>query len=143
MIHAGNGLTWNQVRIEVNGNKMIILKAPGQEREFHFPPSAPVNFRIAIDTDEWKPPDETLGDVSQRPERAEDGRLDRAPIFIGGVCEHRQLRGGKRQGERLRSRRKGCLPSESWIDSNRLFARRHLASGTITGWKPVFPIKES
>ena len=63
LIHAGNGLTWNQVRIEVNGNKMISLKAPGQEREFHFPPNVQVTpdhalgmlMRLAADG-EWRNP---------------------------------------------------------------------------------------
>ena len=63
LIHAGNGLTWNQVRIEVNGNKMILLKAPGQEREFHFPPNVQVTadhalgmlMRLAADG-EWRNP---------------------------------------------------------------------------------------
>ena len=32
LIPAGNGLTWNQVRIEVHASKMILLTAPGQER---------------------------------------------------------------------------------------------------------------
>ncbi len=31
VIHAGNGLTWNQVTIEITGNHTIHLKAPGQE----------------------------------------------------------------------------------------------------------------
>ena len=48
LIHAGNGLTWNQVRIEVNGSKMILLKAPGQEREFHFPPNVQVTADHAL-----------------------------------------------------------------------------------------------
>ena len=63
LIHAGNGLTWNQVRIEVNGSKMILLKAPGQEREFHFPPNVKVTadhalgmlMRLAADG-EWRNP---------------------------------------------------------------------------------------
>ena len=63
LIHAGNGLTWNQVRIEVNGNKMILLKAPGQERDSHFPPNAQVTpdhplgmlMRLAADG-EWRSP---------------------------------------------------------------------------------------
>ena len=63
LIHAGNGLTWNQVRIEVNGSKMILLKAPGQEREFHFPPNVQVTadhalgmlMRLAADG-EWRNP---------------------------------------------------------------------------------------
>ncbi len=63
LIHAGNGLTWNQVRIEVNGNKIILLKAPGQDREFHFPPNVQVTadhalgmlMRLAADG-EWRNP---------------------------------------------------------------------------------------
>ena len=63
LIHAGNGLTWNQVRIEVNGSKMILLRAPGQEREFHFPPNVQVTadhalgmlMRLAADG-EWRNP---------------------------------------------------------------------------------------
>jgi len=45
LIHGGNGLTWQQVRIEVSGNKRILLKAPGQEREFRFSP----NIRVTAD----------------------------------------------------------------------------------------------
>ncbi len=63
LIHAGNGLTWNQVRIEVGGSRIIRLKAPGQEREFHFPPNVQVTadhalgmlMRLAADG-EWRNP---------------------------------------------------------------------------------------
>ena len=63
LINAGNGLTWNQVRIEVNGSKMILLKAPGQQREFLFPPNVQVTadhalgmlMRLAADG-EWRNP---------------------------------------------------------------------------------------
>jgi hypothetical protein len=36
VIHAGNGLTWSQVCIEVTGNQTIHLKAPGQEGTHSF-----------------------------------------------------------------------------------------------------------
>lgn len=36
VIHAGNGLTWSQVRIEITGNQTIHLKAPGQEGAHSF-----------------------------------------------------------------------------------------------------------
>lgn len=63
LIHAGNGLTWNQVRIEVSGSKRILLKAPGQEREFRFSPNIQVTadhalgmlMRLAADG-EWRNP---------------------------------------------------------------------------------------
>jgi hypothetical protein len=36
VIHAGNGLTWSQVTIEITGNHTIHLKAPGQEGKYTF-----------------------------------------------------------------------------------------------------------
>ena len=36
VIHAGNGLTWSQVLIEIAGNQTIHLKAPGQEGRHSF-----------------------------------------------------------------------------------------------------------
>jgi hypothetical protein len=36
VIHAGNGLTWSQVTIEITGNHTIHLKAPGQEGKHTF-----------------------------------------------------------------------------------------------------------
>ena len=63
LIHAGYGLTWNQVRIEVSGSKRILLRAPGQEREFRFSPNIQVTadhalgilMRLAADG-EWRNP---------------------------------------------------------------------------------------
>jgi hypothetical protein len=36
VIHAGNGLTWSQITIEITGNRTIHLKAPGQEGKHTF-----------------------------------------------------------------------------------------------------------
>ncbi len=36
VIHAGNGLTWSQVTIEIAGNQTIHLKAPGQDGSHTF-----------------------------------------------------------------------------------------------------------
>jgi hypothetical protein len=36
VIHAGSGLTWSQVRVEIAGNQTIHLKAPGQEGAHSF-----------------------------------------------------------------------------------------------------------
>lgn len=36
IIHAGNGLTWSQITIEITGNRTIHLKAPGQEGKYTF-----------------------------------------------------------------------------------------------------------
>ena len=36
VIHAGNGLTWSQVTIEITGNQTIRLKAPGQDGTYSF-----------------------------------------------------------------------------------------------------------
>lgn len=36
LIHAGNGLTWSQITIEITGNRTIHLKAPGQEGKYTF-----------------------------------------------------------------------------------------------------------
>jgi hypothetical protein len=37
VIHAGNGLTWSQVTIELTGNQTIRLTAPGQDGSHTFP----------------------------------------------------------------------------------------------------------
>ncbi len=37
VLHAGHGLTWNQVTIEITGNRTIRLTAPGQEGTYTFP----------------------------------------------------------------------------------------------------------
>ena len=39
VIHAGHGLTWNQVTIEIMGNHTIRLTAPGQDGAYTFPKS--------------------------------------------------------------------------------------------------------
>jgi hypothetical protein len=36
VIHAGNGLTWSQVTIELTGNQTIRLSAPGQDGSYAF-----------------------------------------------------------------------------------------------------------
>jgi hypothetical protein len=45
LIQGGNGLTWDQVRIEVGSSRRIMLRAPGQDREYYFPP----NIRVTED----------------------------------------------------------------------------------------------
>jgi hypothetical protein len=45
LIQGGNGLTWDQVRIEVGASRRIMLRAPGQDREYDFPP----NIRVTED----------------------------------------------------------------------------------------------
>jgi hypothetical protein len=42
VIHAGNGLTWSQVRIEIQGNHTIRLSAPGQDGSHTFPKRNPL-----------------------------------------------------------------------------------------------------
>ena len=39
LIQGGNGLTWDQVRVEVGASRRIMLRAPGQDREYDFPPN--------------------------------------------------------------------------------------------------------
>jgi hypothetical protein len=39
VLHAGHGLTWSQVTIEIMGNRTIRLTAPGQEGSYTFPKS--------------------------------------------------------------------------------------------------------
>jgi hypothetical protein len=45
LIQGGNGLTWDQVRVEVGASRRIMLRAPGQDREYDFPP----NIRVTED----------------------------------------------------------------------------------------------
>ena len=63
MIHAGNGLTWDQVTIEVNAGRTIVLKAPGQEGKYRFSPNSQLQedhavgmlMRLAVDG-QWRNP---------------------------------------------------------------------------------------
>jgi len=63
LIRGANGLKWNQVRIEVGHKKTILLKAPGQEGVFRFPPNIRLTpdhalgmlMRLAADG-EWRNP---------------------------------------------------------------------------------------
>ncbi len=63
VIHAGNGLTWSQVRIEIAGNQTIYLKAPGQEGSHTFPkrqqlgPEHPLGILMTLAAKgEWRNP---------------------------------------------------------------------------------------
>ena len=40
VIRAGEGLTWDQVRIEVGASRTVHLKAPGQSGKYVFPPNS-------------------------------------------------------------------------------------------------------
>jgi hypothetical protein len=40
VIRAGDGLTWDQVRIEVGASRTVHLKAPGQSGKYVFPPNS-------------------------------------------------------------------------------------------------------
>lgn len=63
VIHAGNGLTWNQILIEVNAGRTILLKAPGQEGKYRFSPNSQLQedhavgmlMRLAVDG-QWRNP---------------------------------------------------------------------------------------
>lgn len=63
VIHAGNGLTWSQVCIEVTGNQTIHLKAPGQEGTHSFSkrnqlgPEHPLGILMALAAKgQWRNP---------------------------------------------------------------------------------------
>jgi len=63
VIHAGNGLAWNQVSIEVSANRTILLKAPDQEGKYVFSPNSQLQpdhaigmlMRLAVDG-QWRNP---------------------------------------------------------------------------------------
>jgi hypothetical protein len=48
LLHGGNGLTWDQVRIEVTDKAKIHLLAPGQHQEYRFPPNIRVSEEHAL-----------------------------------------------------------------------------------------------
>jgi hypothetical protein len=48
LLHGGNGLTWDQVRIEITGARKIHLLAPGQHKEYAFPPNIRVSEEHAL-----------------------------------------------------------------------------------------------
>ncbi len=62
-IHAGNGLTWDQVNVKVTAGRTILLKAPGQEGKYRFPPNSQLQedhpigmlMRLAVDG-QWRNP---------------------------------------------------------------------------------------
>jgi hypothetical protein len=63
VIHAGNGLTWSQVTIEIPGNQTIRLTAPGQEGAHSFPkrqqlgPEHPLGILMTLAAKgEWRNP---------------------------------------------------------------------------------------
>jgi hypothetical protein len=63
VIRAGDGLTWDQVRIEVGASRTVHLKAPGQSGKYVFPPNSQLQkdhplgmlMRLAADG-EWRNP---------------------------------------------------------------------------------------
>ena len=63
VIHAGNGLTWSQVTIELTGNQTIRLTAPGQDGSHAFPkrqqlgPEHPLGILMTLAAKgEWRNP---------------------------------------------------------------------------------------
>jgi hypothetical protein len=63
VIRAVDGLTWDQVRIEVGASRTVHLKAPGQSGKFVFPPNSqlqpdhPVGMLMTLAADgEWRNP---------------------------------------------------------------------------------------
>lgn len=63
VIHAGNGLTWSQVTIELAGNQSIRLTAPGQDGSHTFPkrqqlgPEHPLGILMTLTAKgEWRNP---------------------------------------------------------------------------------------
>lgn len=116
VIHAGNGLTWSQVCIEVTGNQTIHLKAPGQEGAHSFSkrnqlgPEHPLGILMTLAAQgEWRNPSgsspdyervskafqrlqtliRTLVPLPNRPFRKSDGAF--VPLFQ--VAIHKNLRG--------------------------------------------------
>jgi hypothetical protein len=63
VIRAGDGLTWDKVRIEVGATRTILLKAPGQTGKYVLPPNSQMQpdhplgmlMRLAADG-EWRNP---------------------------------------------------------------------------------------
>jgi hypothetical protein len=63
VIRAGDGLTWDQVRIEVGASRTVHLKAPGQSGKYVIPPNSQLQpdhplgmlMRLAADG-EWRNP---------------------------------------------------------------------------------------
>jgi hypothetical protein len=63
VIHAGNGLTWSQITIELTGNQTIHLKAPGQDGAYSFSkrnqlgPEHPLGILMTLAANgEWRNP---------------------------------------------------------------------------------------
>ncbi len=63
VIHAGNGLTWSQITIELAGNQTIRLTAPGQDGSHSFPkrqqlgPEHPLGILMTLAAQgEWRNP---------------------------------------------------------------------------------------
>jgi hypothetical protein len=72
VIHAGNGLTWSQVSIEITGDQTIHLKAPGQEGAHSFSkrnqlgPEHPLGILMTLAAKgEWRNPPGSSADYDR------------------------------------------------------------------------------
>lgn len=72
VIHAGNGLTWSQVTIEITGNHTIHLKAPGQDgthtfsRRTKLSPEHPLGILMTLAAQgEWRNPPSSSPDYER------------------------------------------------------------------------------
>jgi hypothetical protein len=72
VIHAGNGLTWEQVWVEIVGNQTIHLKAPGQDGSYSFPkraqlgPEHPLGILMSLAAKgEWRNPPPSSADYER------------------------------------------------------------------------------
>jgi hypothetical protein len=72
VIHAGNGLTWEQVRVGIVGNQTIHLKAPGQDGSYSFPkraqlgPEHPLGILMSLAAKgEWRNPPPSSADYER------------------------------------------------------------------------------
>jgi hypothetical protein len=63
VIRAGGGLAWNRIVVEVAAGRTLVVRAPGQEGRYPFPPNARMNedhalgilMKLAV-TGEWRNP---------------------------------------------------------------------------------------
>jgi hypothetical protein len=72
VIHAGNGLTWSQVTIEITGGQTIQLRAPGQDGSYAFSkrnqlgPEHPLGILMALAAKgEWRNPPSSSPDYDR------------------------------------------------------------------------------
>ncbi|MEY4245639.1 MAG: hypothetical protein RLZZ245_3224 [Verrucomicrobiota bacterium] len=72
VIHAGNGLTWSQVTIEITGGQTIHLRAPGQDGSYAFSkrtqlgPEHPLGILMALAArGEWRNPPSSSPDYDR------------------------------------------------------------------------------